>query len=104
MFAGTRPGEPTGPNFCSALRRSPAYPTCDTGVGSRSRLRCGRLLAYCLRRMSVSGVVAPPFVGRARELGALAAALDHAPQGHTRVLALTGEPGIGKPRTVEGLV
>ncbi len=50
--------------------------------------------------MAVSEAVTPPFVGRARELGVLAAALDNARAGHTRFLALTGDAGIGKTRTV----
>jgi tetratricopeptide (TPR) repeat protein len=54
--------------------------------------------------MAASGAVAPPFVGRTRELSVLAAALDDARAGHTRFLALTGEPGIGKTRTVEEFV
>jgi tetratricopeptide (TPR) repeat protein len=54
--------------------------------------------------MAVSEAVTPPFVGRARELGVLATALDDARAGHTRFLALTGEPGIGKTRTVEEFV
>ncbi len=43
------------------------------------------------------------FVGRAGELDALRAAFDDSLSGHTRVVMVVGEPGIGKTRTVEEL-
>ena len=43
----------------------------------------------------------PAFVGRERELGALAAGLADVREGRGRLLALAGEPGIGKTSTVE---
>lgn len=43
------------------------------------------------------------FVGRERELGTLGAAVDHALAGRGRILALAGEPGIGKTRTAQVL-
>ncbi|HVO27198.1 MAG TPA: AAA family ATPase [Candidatus Margulisiibacteriota bacterium] len=42
-----------------------------------------------------------PFVGRARELAALHAALADAVSGLARLVLLAGEPGIGKTRTAE---
>src|SRR6202007_3232633 len=43
------------------------------------------------------------FVGRGRELSELKAALDDALSGHGRLVALVGEPGIGKTRTATEL-
>ncbi len=43
------------------------------------------------------------FVGRAGELDALRTAFDDSLSGHTRVVMVVGEPGIGKTRTVEEL-
>jgi DNA-binding CsgD family transcriptional regulator len=43
------------------------------------------------------------FVGRERELAALGAAIEHALAGRGRILALAGEPGIGKTRTAQVL-
>jgi len=43
------------------------------------------------------------FVGRERELAALGTALDRALDGEGRIVALAGEPGIGKTRTAEAL-
>ncbi len=43
------------------------------------------------------------FVGRQREMGELAAALDDALSGRGRLVMLVGEPGIGKTRTGEEL-
>ena len=45
----------------------------------------------------------PNFVGRARELRALLAALESADRGTGGVVLLVGEPGIGKTRTAEEL-
>jgi hypothetical protein len=45
-----------------------------------------------------------PFVGRERELHTLEAALRDAQSGHARLLALVGDAGIGKTRTVEDFV
>ena len=45
----------------------------------------------------------PDFVGRARELRALLAALESADRGVGGVVLLVGEPGIGKTRTAEEL-
>jgi len=45
-----------------------------------------------------------PFVGRERELEVLEAGLRDARAGRTRFVLLTGDPGIGKTRTVEELV
>jgi tetratricopeptide (TPR) repeat protein len=45
-----------------------------------------------------------PFVGRARELAALTAALDDARQARARLVVVAGEAGIGKTRLVEELV
>jgi hypothetical protein len=42
-----------------------------------------------------------PFVGRAAEVAAVAAALDAAASGTARVVAVAGEPGVGKSRLVE---
>ena len=47
---------------------------------------------------------APGLVGRAAELRALAAALARAAAGRGRLVAVTGEAGIGKTRLLEGLV
>src|SRR5262245_26369874 len=41
------------------------------------------------------------FVGRERELGTLETSLHTAAAGHGQVVALSGEAGIGKTRTVE---
>lgn len=43
------------------------------------------------------------FVGRERELAALRAAVDQGRAGRGRILALAGEPGIGKTRTAQAL-
>jgi DNA-binding NarL/FixJ family response regulator len=43
------------------------------------------------------------FVGRERELAALGAAVEHTLAGRGRILALAGEPGIGKTRTAQVL-
>ncbi|MEX2228649.1 MAG: ATP-binding protein [Dehalococcoidia bacterium] len=43
------------------------------------------------------------FFGRERELGLLREALGAALDGHTRVVMLAGEPGIGKTRVAEEL-
>jgi DNA-binding CsgD family transcriptional regulator len=43
------------------------------------------------------------FVGRERELAALGTALEQALAGEGRIVALAGEPGIGKTRTAEAL-
>jgi len=43
------------------------------------------------------------FVGREKELAALGAAIEHALAGRGRILALAGEPGIGKTRTAQVL-
>src|SRR5688572_10977758 len=43
------------------------------------------------------------YVGRERELAALRAALEQALAGSGRILALAGEPGIGKTRTAQVL-
>ena len=40
----------------------------------------------------------PPFVGRRREMASLRRAADDALEGRTRIVALAGEPGIGKTR------
>lgn len=45
-----------------------------------------------------------PFVGRARELGVLAAALAEAESGIDRVVAVVGEEGLGKSRLVQEAV
>ncbi|HUG38162.1 MAG TPA: adenylate/guanylate cyclase domain-containing protein, partial [Candidatus Limnocylindrales bacterium] len=58
-----------------------------TGAGpARSRLR-----ARLVRGLT-------PFVGREAELGHLTAAVERAEGGHGRVVALVGEPGVGKSR------
>ena len=44
-----------------------------------------------------------PFVGRARELDALRAALDEAGRGHGGIALITGAPGIGKSRLAQEL-
>src|SRR5262245_2215794 len=43
----------------------------------------------------------PPFIGRERELGELAAGLDAAVGGHGSFYLVTGEPGIGKTRLID---
>ncbi len=52
---------------------------------------------------SVRGADWGRFVGRTTELEALRAAFDDSLSGHTRVVMVVGEPGIGKTRTVEEL-
>jgi ABC-type transport system substrate-binding protein/class 3 adenylate cyclase len=47
--------------------------------------------------------VEPPLVGRAQELAALSEALDGLLEGRGAVVAITGEPGIGKSRLVAEL-
>jgi len=44
-----------------------------------------------------------PFVGRRRELAALIRQLDETEQGHSAIVLLSGEPGIGKTRIAEEL-
>lgn len=41
------------------------------------------------------------FVGREREMIALTSALEHALDGHGRLIMLAGDPGIGKTRTAQ---
>ena len=62
-----------------------------------------------LDRAPVRGDVAPEpprgvFVGRERELGELATALDNTRAGHGHVVLLGGEPGIGKSRLADELM
>ena len=45
-----------------------------------------------------AGGTAGPFVGRARELGIMQAAVQDALTGRGRIVLLSGEPGIGKTR------
>ncbi len=49
------------------------------------------------------GVVVKPFVGRAKHLAELRAALDEAVAGRGSLVLITGEPGIGKTRLAEHL-
>ncbi|MFH5823706.1 BREX system ATP-binding domain-containing protein [Georgenia sp. AZ-5] len=44
---------------------------------------------------------ATPLVGRAADLSVVADVLDRAQAGHSAVLVLSGEPGIGKSRLAE---
>jgi tetratricopeptide (TPR) repeat protein len=63
------------------------------GVGpARTRLQVARSKAQT------------PFVGRASELGALARAAASAQAGHGQVVAVVGEPGIGKSRLVSEFI
>ncbi|MGI8549770.1 MAG: AAA family ATPase [Dehalococcoidia bacterium] len=48
-----------------------------------------------------SAAGASPFVGRRRELATLTKCLTAACQGEGSVILLTGEPGIGKTRTIQ---
>jgi predicted ATPase len=48
--------------------------------------------------------VTRPFVGRQRELELLRAAFDHASAGHGSLVAVLGEPGIGKTTLCERAV
>ena len=50
------------------------------------------------RRLAVGGLT--HFVGRDRELDDLSQALQSAGRGHGQVVALVGEPGVGKSRLV----
>src|SRR5262249_32154096 len=50
---------------------------------------------------ATTGVPARPFVGRARELEELVAALEDAAAGNGSLLLLTGEAGIGKTRLMQ---
>jgi tetratricopeptide (TPR) repeat protein len=52
----------------------------------------------------VGTVADSPFVGRERELETLGAAFEEARSGRVRLLALVGDAGIGKTRTVEEFV
>jgi class 3 adenylate cyclase/tetratricopeptide (TPR) repeat protein len=63
------------------------------GVGpARTRLQAG----------AARGLT--PFIGRGTELDVLQSALDRAGQGHGQVVALVGEPGVGKSRLFRELV
>ena len=53
--------------------------------------------------MTYTGRTENTFVGRQRELGELASALEDAMSGHGRLVMLAGEPGIGKTRTAQEL-
>ena len=54
-------------------------------------------------RAQLAARVEPPLVGRAQELAALSEALDRLLEGRGAVVAITGEPGIGKTRLVAEL-
>jgi ABC-type transport system substrate-binding protein/class 3 adenylate cyclase len=54
-------------------------------------------------RPQLGAHVEPPLVGRAQELAALSEALDGLLEGRGAVVAITGEPGIGKTRLVAEL-
>ena len=54
-------------------------------------------------RAQLAARVEPPLVGRAQELAALSEALDRLFEGRGAVVAITGEPGIGKTRLVAEL-
>src|SRR2546423_1719029 len=56
------------------------------------------------RQGSSPGASGRPFVGRTNELEELRAALDETAQGRGFVFLLSGEPGIGKTRLMQGLV
>jgi len=54
-------------------------------------------------RAQLAAHVEPPLVGRAQELAALSEVLDGLVEGRGAVVAITGEPGIGKSRLVAEL-
>jgi len=56
-----------------------------------------------LARTPTDGAANRVFVGRHQEMEGLRASLDEVVLGHGRIVALTGEPGIGKTRMVQEL-
>src|SRR5688572_1528827 len=73
-------------------------------AGERRPLSSSRGLAYGTGRMQDGPNAEAPFVGRERELEVLLAGFHDACAGRARLLLVTGDPGIGKTRTVEELV
>ena len=69
----------------------------DALSGEASPASGRRLLGYQQRRFGASGLPAP-FVGRDQELGTLRTRWREAVQGRGQIVALVGEPGIGKSR------
>ncbi len=71
----------------------------DNRAAARFCDACGAPLSG----LAEAGATATPFVGRDAEIEALAGLLAGAAAGHGAVVALSGEPGIGKTHTAEAL-
>jgi len=72
--------------------------------GKADRVAVSELTGSMRRASRPSGVPGREMVGRAAELDAMRASLDDALAGRGGIVALTGEPGIGKSRLIAELV
>ena len=86
---GVRPGPLARAGPGQGARRSRSRSTSCSGPGA-ARTRLQAAAARGLTR----------FVGRDAEMAALHAALERAASGHGQIVALVGEPGVGKSRLV----
>src|SRR6185436_4848366 len=79
----------------AAIKRGPAPSTTHPAHAAAPAQASPEPIAHLARS---------PFVGRARELAALTAALDAAVSGGGAFLEISGEAGMGKSRLVEELI